>query len=154
MLGEEIREEYAVEEWIGFERFKEWIEGSKIKHAVYDNRLTDGVEEVYFINDEDEVCKIYHDQDCCEIVYVDKIHGNLSDLNDSEITFVEEFVFDGNDKCGTSTYSLYRFDYKKEVSNKKRSWTEEGQVTIQWLGESNGYYDETVGMALLKRRGK
>jgi hypothetical protein len=82
----------------------------------------------------------YHQQDCCEHVYIESIVGDLNDLvgeplllaeeSSSESTTSEEEYF-----SDTSTWTFYKFATKK------------GYVDVRWLGESNGYYSESVDLA-------
>src|SRR5690625_1026902 len=90
-------------------------------------------EELIFDTTSGESYKMYHEQDCCESVYIEEIIGNLDDLLGSPITMAEEVVQDGEGSdWGTSTWTFYKFA------------TNKGYVTIRWLGESNGYYSESV----------
>ena len=87
----------------------------------------------------------FHRQDCCEEVRIEDIVGDLSDLEGVELLKAEEThnLFDmikSIDKElneeGTCTY--YKFATRK------------GYVDVRWLGESNGYYSESVDLGYEK----
>lgn len=78
--------------------------------------------------------KFYHDQDCCENVYIEDIDGDLDNLLNTPLLMCEESTNTGmEDKFVDSvTWTYYKFASVK------------GYVTVRWLGESNGYYSESV----------
>lgn len=97
------------------------------------------IEKVEFIVDDGRSFVQYHSQECCENVRVEEIHGDLSDLIGTPILLAEETEYDntpdpdGNTGCDESyTWTFYKLA------------TVKGHVTIRWLGESNGYYSESV----------
>ena len=80
--------------------------------------------------------ELYHEQDCCESVKIEDIIGDLSDLVGSPLVEAEELSSEPDPYLGyepeSCTWTFYRFS------------TVRGTVTVQWLGESNGYYSESV----------
>lgn len=79
--------------------------------------------------------KLWHEQNCCACVEVSDICGDLSDLEGQVILQAEEVSHDANSDERTDYSGTWTF-YK--ISSVK------GSVTLSWLGESNGYYNESV----------
>lgn len=82
----------------------------------------------------------YHSQDCCETVEISDIVGDLQDLVNEEILMAEE--------VSGETPADHKFEYEPE----SYTWTfykfatKKGYVDVRWLGESNGYYSESVDL--------
>lgn len=98
-------------------------------------------DEIIFTVNEYEKYKLYHAQDCCENVRVESIDGDLEDLVGSEILQAEEV--DNVDDESKESYESFTWTYYKLATIK-------GYVTIRWLGESNGYYSESVSFEKVK----
>lgn len=86
-----------------------------------------------FKNDK-EVFTFCHDQDCCECVSINDITGSLQDLVGYPILFAEESTSNEPNTGDSCTWTFYKFA------------TIKGWVDIRWLGESNGYYSESVNL--------
>ena len=105
-------------------------------------------DELIFTLNTGEKYKLYHDQDCCEGVYIEEIIGDLEDLINTPILLAEEVVHEPDvtpegvkPKEFYDDSFLWTF-YKLATIN--------GSVTIRWLGQSNGYYSESVDFAKVK----
>jgi len=94
-------------------------------------------QEVFFTTVDGKKYVLYHEQDCCEYVRVEDIIGDLSDLIGTPI-LMAELVTNESDPTTDGAYGTWSF-YKFA--------TVKGYVTIRWLGESDGYYSETVTFA-------
>ena len=99
------------------------------------SRVVSDDDTVTFENDEVRYV-LYHNQNCCENVYVEDIAGDLEDLTNLPLLISRE---DTNaedpgtcDNVESHTWTFYNFA------------TYKGYVTIRFLGESNGYYSESV----------
>ena len=142
-----IYEKLQADDHKSFTDFKEWMEDSTIKDAVfygnsYDEQgeLQGSVSAVLFTNNIDEHYAMYHEQDCCETVEVDGIYGDLVGIKGNNVVSCDRMTFSGpnhTEKRGyyeeSVTVSIYKIVYRG------------GEMTIKWYGESNGYYDESVG---------
>jgi hypothetical protein len=85
---------------------------------------------------ENPTFRLYHEQDCCEWVRVESVTGNTNDHIGKVVTFAEEdsVVADVSESSTRTTFKLQ---------------TEAGELVIVWLGESNGYYGESVSVERL-----
>lgn len=97
-----------------------------------------GDDEMIFTTDSGEIFKLYHCQGCCESVTIEDIEGDLTDLIGAPIVLAEESSNSdqqpGQDMewVESFTWTFYRIA------------TTKGFVVVRWLGESNGYYSESV----------
>ena len=103
-------------------------------------RVTGGVgsDEMVFEN-ATELFVFFHSQDCCERVDINDIVGDLQDLVGEPLLLAEEVQgetpVDFNERDHESvTWTFYKFATRK------------GYVDVRWLGESNGYYSESVSL--------
>lgn len=94
-----------------------------------------GGDEIIFTCESGDKFRMYHGQDCCESVGIDDIVGDINDLRENPITMAEEISSNdapAPEHADSFTWTFYRLA------------TLSGYVTIKWLGESNGYYSESV----------
>lgn len=96
-------------------------------------------DDMVFKSDSGKVFRFTHFQDCCESVYVEDVCGDLQDLVGSpllvaeEVSSLDDFKPDEpNSDWESRTWTFYKFA------------TNKGNVTVRWLGTSNGYYSESV----------
>lgn len=78
------------------------------------------------------VLEMIHHQDCCETVYLADVVGNFEDLIGYPLLEVSESIVNTESDGMSSTASYYNFKTLK------------ANVQLRWIGESNGYYSETV----------
>ena len=94
-----------------------------------------GSGEMLFVTAEGERFMFAHQQDCCESVDINDIVGDLQDLVGSPLLIAEEVS--GATEPDEEHYESYTYTFYKFATRK-------GYVDVRWLGESNGYYSESV----------
>jgi len=99
-----------------------------------------GSDEVLFRTESGRTFKLYHSQDCCEYVRLEEVHGDIQDLIGVPILRAEESTNQDNppEDPESWTWTFYRLQ------------TIKGSVQLRWLGESNGYYSESVDFEEVK----
>jgi len=95
-----------------------------------------GSEEITFKSSDGRWWTFYHGQGCCEHVSIEDVCGDIDDLLNSPLLEAEEVSnYEGPEYDSESyTWTFYKFG------------TIKGHVTVRWLGESNGYYSESVDL--------
>lgn len=81
-----------------------------------------------------------HYQDCCEQVYLEDIVGDVNNILNSPITMFEEVIME--DQENPQHVILKRND--SYTSTWYKIGTVKGVITLRFMGESNGYYSESV----------
>ncbi len=117
---------YKTEQYAGTSKFEQ-IQGKTITAVVYkeDN-------ESLLIHLNTHVLEMIHHKDCCETVYLADVVGEFEDLIGYPLIEVSESTVDIGNSDISSTASYYNFK------------TVKASVQLRWVGESNGYYSETV----------
>lgn len=104
--------------------------------------LEQDTEEILFICKDGYTVRMYHCQDCCEYVRLceDDCVTNKTDIfTDCKWCEIEETIKSGDeDVYGSLTWTYYNFK------------TDKGYDNMRWLGESNGYYSESVDFEIYK----
>ena len=102
-------------------------------------------DEVIITCDDGTVYRMWHSQDCCESVAVEEVIGDVSDLIGTPIVVAEEVIYENKPTPdGAVGYDDYCWTFYKLRTIK-------GDVTIRWLGESNGYYSTDVYFDRMER---
>jgi hypothetical protein len=96
-------------------------------------------DEVVFALEDGRSFKLYHEQDCCESVTISDMEGTVEDLIGEVVLAVEDGREATADEASESgTWTFYRIG------------TIKGTVVLRWLGQSNGYYSESVCFSEVK----
>lgn len=95
-----------------------------------------GNEAITLIFSDGTALRMNHHQDCCEQVEIEDLNGDLADLLYTPLLVAEERTNEsGSEETGCSqTWTFYTLR------------TVKGSIDIRWLGESNGYYSESVNL--------
>lgn len=125
-----------------YNSYQQEVDCSEMNGLVFNSvtGLEKGSCEVIFTTECGRQFKMHHEQDCCETVDVDDICGDVSDLVGAIVIHFEERTNSGDedshDKPSEDAESFTWTFYDIQ--------TTKGSVNIKWLGESNGYYSESV----------
>ena len=100
-----------------------------------------GDDELTFVRDDGVRFVFHHFQDCCESVQIEDIVGDLQDLVGEPLLLAEESSNDDgpqpSEYSESYTWTFYKFATRK------------GYVDVRWLGESNGFYSESVDLCIV-----
>lgn len=83
------------------------------------------------------ILSMSHSQNCCEAVWLEDVIGDPADLIGVPLLMCEEVDSDqpeGNEYGDVSQATWYKFR------------TNKGDVTLRWMGTSNGYYSTSVDL--------
>ncbi len=100
--------------------------------------IDDGNNEIMLTTASNRTIRIYHIQDCCESVRIEDTQGNWHELIGKVIVEASEDVEPQGDPPPTTKYpdSWTRTTLTFRVNG--------ATVISRWIGESNGYYSESV----------
>lgn len=98
-------------------------------------RITFEVEDV--ATGERESFAMFHDQGCCESVRVEDVTGNVADIVGQVILMADESSNRESEPRPSEYSESWTWTFYKLATAK-------GYLDIRWLGESNGYYSESV----------
>jgi len=118
--------------------YMDWESGARIEDMrgkVFTSVTQDGSEMVF--ENATERFVFFHSQDCCEHVGINDIVGDLEDLVGEPLLIAEEVS--GATEPDEEHYESYTYTFYKFATRK-------GYVDVRWLGESNGYYSESVSL--------
>ncbi len=117
--------------------------------------------ELNIIDFEGEEYLMYHQQECCESVYLADIVGDITDIIGHPILRAEKVTsskyknrFEDNEEILPYPQNVPQVEIRDD--NSVWTWTFyklstiRGSVTLRWIGLSNGYYSEDVGIYHLK----
>jgi len=122
--------------------YHDWNSSANIENMVGKifTSVTEDGDTLTFANDTERFV-FYHSQDCCEHVRIEDIVGDLSDLVGEPLVMADEV--DGETPSDYSPGESYTWTFYKFATRK-------GYVDVRWLGESNGYYSESVNLGYEK----
>lgn len=105
-----------------------------------------GEEQIMLTTESGRIIRIYHSQDCCENVEVEDTEGNWHELVGKVIVEASEEVKQDGDPPPKNPDSWTRTTLRFKAGD--------STVISRWLGESNGYYSESVDIEELARDSK
>ena len=87
---------------------------------------------------------VYHEQDCCEKVAISGQDGNFDKLIGKPIVEARDFAVDTGES---------ESDYDSQTTTTLVFRVDDQTVISRWVGDSNGYYSESVDIAELMSGG-
>ena len=83
---------------------------------------------------------VYHEQDCCETVAISDQDGNFDNLIGKPLIEARDFAVDTGES---------ESDYDSQTTTTLVFRVDDQTVISRWVGDSNGYYSESVDIAEL-----
>ena len=83
---------------------------------------------------------VYHEQDCCETVAISDQDGNFDNLIGKPLIEARDFAVDTGES---------ESDYDSQTTTTLVFRVDDQTVVSRWIGDSNGYYSESVDIAEL-----
>lgn len=110
-----------------------------------------GAEVLMFLMSDGTAYGFYHEQGCCENVSIEDVCGDIADLIGSPLLQAEEATSNDGTTVDPFTGVSCKVDYEgSQTWTFYKFATIKGSVTIRWLGQSNGYYSESVDVQAFK----
>lgn len=103
---------------------------------------TDGKGEIMLTTESGRKIRIYHEQDCCESVRIEDTEGNWHNLIGKVIVEVNYDIDPSGAPMPEYPDSWTRTNLTFKVND--------ATVISKWIGESNGYYSESVDIEEIK----
>ena len=113
--------------------------GKKISSV---NGLEQYSEEVFVNTECGSKYMFHHEQDCCESVTLNDFEVGTNDLSGALIISAEEST-NSDDSTGVDDPDSFTWTFYKIETTK-------GEIWMRWLGESNGYYSESVSFKVIE----
>jgi serine/threonine protein phosphatase PrpC len=88
---------------------------------------------------------VYHEQDCCEKVQIVGQDGNFDNLIGKPLIEARDFAVDTGES---------ESDYDSQTTTTLVFRVDDQTVVSRWVGDSNGYYSESVDIAELINGGE
>lgn len=108
------------------------LEGKTIENI----RGNEGGRRLKFVTEDGYEFKLYHRQECCENVRLEDVTGDLDDLVGQKIISAMKSTGSADVSYGIGKWTFYHLR------------THNADVTLRWLGESNGYYSVEVSLKI------
>lgn len=109
--------------------------------------LVAGSDHVEILFSNGEKLDFQHQQDCCEMVTLEDIEG--TDGADYEGAVVSN-AYEASNEAKAQPYPAGEGRYEDSYTwTFYRIVTDKGTIVMRWLGESNGYYSESVDVELI-----
>ena len=109
------------------------IKDKTIKHVL---GLSDDSDEVVFVFMDGTRFRLHHHQDCCERVYLEDFEGKTSsDFEGATLLEFEVATQDDEEDVEVRQWTFYKVRTTKQ------------DLTLRWVGSSNGYYSVEVHCA-------
>ena len=102
--------------------------------------INSGDNDTIITTSDGSIYTLTHIQDCCEHVRVYGSVGNIDDVLNAEVIAAEDTNPMDNPNAPDYKY------YESATWSQFRIVTNKGSFEIWWLGESNGYYSESVSV--------
>lgn len=124
---------------MSYNRYDKYLDASALKGKTITSISNLDDESIRFSTSDGKDYVMFHSQNCCESVMVHDIVGDLNSLVGNPLVVARE-----------ETSSVWPADVETREYVDSYTWTSyffetaTSKVRIRWLGESNGWYSESV----------